>query len=129
MTIVDGDGNPVEPGTPGRLVGTGLHNMAMPLLRYDVGDVASLSTEVCTCGRGLPLMGLVATLQASGVLQRLVDFAHQRSRSARSGETWIVGAASGAVLLTCHSIVAILTVSEFARQMGEKKKFVQDKRT
>ncbi len=61
--FVDGDGNPVEAGTPGRLVGTGLHNMAMPLLRYDVGDVASLSTEVCTCGRGLPLMGLVATRQ------------------------------------------------------------------
>ena len=37
--------------------------MAMPLLRYDVGDVASLSTEMCTCGRGLPLMGLVATRQ------------------------------------------------------------------
>ncbi len=67
------------------------------------------------------LMGLVATLQASGVLQRLVDFAHKRSRSVRSSETWIVGAVSGAVLLTCHSIVAILTVSEFARQMGEKK--------
>jgi phenylacetate-CoA ligase len=61
--FVDGDGNPVEAGTPGRLVGTGLHNMAMPLLRYDVGDVASLSTEACTCGRGLPLMGLVATRQ------------------------------------------------------------------
>lgn len=67
------------------------------------------------------LMGLVATLQASGVLQRLVDFAHKRSHSVRSSETWIVGAVSGAVLLTCHSIVAILTVSEFARQMGEKK--------
>ncbi|MFH1690674.1 MAG: hypothetical protein ABIE42_10645 [Candidatus Eisenbacteria bacterium] len=61
--IVDGEGTPVEPGTPGRLVGTGLHNMAMPLLRYDVGDVASLSTDVCTCGRGLPLMGLIATRQ------------------------------------------------------------------
>ena len=61
--IVDGEGVPVEPGVPGRLVGTGLHNMAMPLLRYDVGDVASLSTDVCTCGRSLPLMGLVATRQ------------------------------------------------------------------
>ena len=61
--IVDGDGNPVEPGTPGRLVGTGLHNMAMPLIRYDVGDVGALSTDVCTCGRGLPLMSLVATRQ------------------------------------------------------------------
>jgi len=61
--IVDDDGAPVPDGTPGRLVGTGLHNMAMPLLRYDVGDVASRSTEQCTCGRGLPLMGLVATRQ------------------------------------------------------------------
>jgi Na+/H+ antiporter NhaC len=66
------------------------------------------------------LMGLVAALQASGVLQRLVDFAHRRSRSVRSGETWIVAAVSGAVLLTCHSIVAILTVGEFTRQMGER---------
>ncbi len=61
--IVDGDGTPVAPGTPGRLVGTGLHNLAMPLIRYDVGDVASLSTETCTCGRGLTLMGIVAARQ------------------------------------------------------------------
>jgi phenylacetate-CoA ligase len=61
--IVDDDGEPLPVGTPGRLVGTGLHNMAMPLLRYDVGDIAALSDEKCTCGRTLPLMGLVATRQ------------------------------------------------------------------
>ena len=61
--IVDGDGTPVAPGKPGRLVGTGLHNLAMPLIRYDVGDVASLSTETCTCGRSLTLMGIVAARQ------------------------------------------------------------------
>lgn len=61
--VVDGEGTPVAPGTPGRLVGTGLHNLAMPLIRYDVGDMASLSDEPCPCGRTLPLMGLVATRQ------------------------------------------------------------------
>ncbi len=66
------------------------------------------------------LMGLVATLQASGMLQKLVDFAHKHSRSTRSGEVWIVGAVSGAVLLTSHSVVAILSVGEFSRQVGEK---------
>ena len=67
------------------------------------------------------LMGLVASLQAGGVLQHLVDFVGRKSRSERSGEGWIVGAVSGAVLLTCHSIVAILTVSEFVRMMGAKQ--------
>jgi Na+/H+ antiporter NhaC len=66
------------------------------------------------------LMGLVTALEASGLLHQLVDFASRRSRSVRSAETWIAGAVSGAVLLTCHSIVAILTVSEFTRITGEK---------
>ena len=30
--IVDAGGNPAEPGVRGRLVGTGLHNMTMPLM-------------------------------------------------------------------------------------------------
>ena len=49
--IVDGDGNPAEPSAPGQLVGTGLHNMAMPLPRHDVGDVVARLTKVRTCGR------------------------------------------------------------------------------
>jgi len=66
------------------------------------------------------LLGLVATLAASGILRRLVDYATSKSRSIKSAETWIVGAVSTAVLLTCHSIVAILTVGEFSRLVGEK---------
>lgn len=34
-----------------RMIFTGLANMAMPLLRYDSGDVALLSEERCSCGR------------------------------------------------------------------------------
>jgi len=66
------------------------------------------------------LMGLVSTLKASGLLSRLVDFSAKRSRTLRHTEAWISGAVSAAVLLTCHSIVAILTVGEYARETGEK---------
>ncbi len=64
------------------------------------------------------LMGLVGGLEASGILGKLVDHAKQRSHSARGAELWIFGAVSGAVLLTTHSVVAILTVGRFARETG-----------
>lgn len=55
--IVDGDGSPVEPGGRGRAVATTLHNMAMPLIRYDTGDSFSIEPDACECGRSLPLIG------------------------------------------------------------------------
>ena len=68
----------------------------------------------------LLLVALVGTLQATDVLDRLIRVAHDRATSARAAETWMVGAVSAAVLLTTHSVVAILTVGEFARQTGER---------
>jgi phenylacetate-CoA ligase len=50
------DGQPVRPGEPGSVVITDLTNRAMPLIRYQVGDVAVLSSRRCPCGRGLPLL-------------------------------------------------------------------------
>lgn len=66
------------------------------------------------------LLGLVAALEASGVLGRWVDFAAQRIRTARAAEGWIAGVVGVVTCLTCHSIVAILTVSEFTRVTGER---------
>lgn len=39
-----------------KIVGTSLHNFAMPLLRYEVGDVAEFdgSPKACPCGRAMP---------------------------------------------------------------------------
>ncbi len=37
-----------------RMIGTGLINHAMPLIRYDLGDLALPAKEPCGCGRGLP---------------------------------------------------------------------------
>lgn len=59
--IVGEDGTPQPRGSVGKLVGTGLHNMAMPLIRYVTNDVSSLRTEPCPCGRGLELMDDVTT--------------------------------------------------------------------
>src|SRR5262249_22049091 len=50
------DGRPARPGEAGSVVVTDLSNRAMPILRYQVGDVAVLSDRRCPCGRGLPLL-------------------------------------------------------------------------
>lgn len=67
------------------------------------------------------LMGLVATLKESGLLSRLVAFAEARSKTSKQAETWIAGITAIIVLLITHSIVAILTVSEFANKSGQQK--------
>ncbi|MCI0401959.1 MAG: hypothetical protein L0212_00365 [Acidobacteria bacterium] len=47
-----------EPDTgAARVVVTDLHNFAMPLIRYDLEDMATPGAETCPCGRGLSLLG------------------------------------------------------------------------
>jgi Na+/H+ antiporter NhaC len=64
------------------------------------------------------LMGLVATLKASGILSRLVQFASSRAKTQRQAESWIVLVMSMTVLLTTHSIVAILMIGDFTKKTG-----------
>ena len=59
--VVDADGQPVPRGTVGKLVGTSLHNLAMPLIRYVTNDMTALTARDCSCGRGLELMDDVTT--------------------------------------------------------------------
>lgn len=55
VEILDDDDQPVPVGDRGRVVVTDLHNFVMPLVRYEVGDLASFG-NACTCGRGLPVL-------------------------------------------------------------------------
>jgi len=52
--IVKG-GRKTAPGEVGKLIITDLRNNAMPLIRYDTGDLASIEGE-CECGRGFPML-------------------------------------------------------------------------
>lgn len=60
IEIVDDQGRPVSPGEPGQIVATGLHNNAMPLIRYATGDMASERRSPCACGRTLPMLDGIA---------------------------------------------------------------------
>lgn len=59
--VVDDDGLPVPDGVAGWLVGTTLHNAAMPLLRYRTGDVTAIRRGPCACGRTLARIESVTT--------------------------------------------------------------------
>ena len=54
--ILDVEGNPVPHGVVGEITVTGLYNLAMPLIRYRTGDLASWSPESCSCGQSFPVV-------------------------------------------------------------------------
>jgi phenylacetate-CoA ligase len=59
VEIVDADGVPAKPGEIGRVLVTGLYNYATPFIRYALGDVATVASSPCACGRTLPLIAQV----------------------------------------------------------------------
>ncbi len=55
VEVLDAAGRPCAPGDTGQVVLTTLHNFAMPLIRYAIGDFAEVGPP-CPCGRGLPVL-------------------------------------------------------------------------
>jgi phenylacetate-CoA ligase len=55
LELLNAAGRHCAPGESGRVVVTSLHNFAMPLIRYDLGDYAEAG-EHCACGRSLPVI-------------------------------------------------------------------------
>lgn len=97
------------------------------LLRIDAESFTARSLVIDGIERGLGvsvftllLVALVGALDASGTLARLVATAEGRARGARAAEWRIVGLVTAAVLLTTHSVVAVLTVGRFARESGQR---------
>lgn len=55
IELIDRSGSVIESGE-GTILATSLHNFAMPFLRYDTGDIATLAEDPCACGRAYPLL-------------------------------------------------------------------------
>jgi phenylacetate-CoA ligase len=55
VEVLNEDGRPCGDGEVGRMAVTDLHNLATPLVRYDIGDLAEVAGP-CACGRGLPVL-------------------------------------------------------------------------
>lgn len=59
VEFLDDNDQPVKQGDLGRVVITDLVSYAMPLIRYDIGDMGRPSDRQCTCGVSLPVMDIV----------------------------------------------------------------------
>jgi phenylacetate-CoA ligase len=88
LEIVRQDGGPCAPGEPGRVLLTPLRSHAMPLVRYELGDIAEWAAEpesgTCACGMALPLIAEVHGRERSFL--RLADGSLRLARL--TGEHW-----------------------------------------
>ena len=78
VEILGADDTPCAPGETGRVVATSLHNYAMPLIRYEIGDEA-VAGAACACGRSLPAI--------EKVLGRTQDYLKLRSGQSIRADT------------------------------------------
>ena len=57
LEILDDTLAPAKPGQMGKIYVTTLNNYSMPLIRYDIGDMAMAGpNQKCSCGRGTPVI-------------------------------------------------------------------------
>jgi phenylacetate-CoA ligase len=52
------DGRPVADGEIGKVIVTDLNNLSMPIVRYEIGDLARIDLSPCACGRTTPRIHL-----------------------------------------------------------------------
>lgn len=66
------------------------------------------------------LMGIVGAAQEAGILDRLAQSSRSAAETARAAELRIFGVTSVAVLLTTHSVMAIVAVGDLVRDSGRR---------
>ena len=59
IEILDDNGNATRDDREGKVVVTNLYNYSMPLIRYQIGDMATRGACVCKCGNHLPILSKI----------------------------------------------------------------------
>jgi phenylacetate-CoA ligase len=67
LEVVDDHGRPVPVGEVGKVTVTVLHSESAPIIRYQLGDYASLSSGTCDCGVNLSLLDRIVG-RTSGII-------------------------------------------------------------
>jgi len=116
VRIVRADGQPAAPGEPGEIVISNLVNRASVLLNYRIGDMGSISTQSCPCGRRLKLLS-----ELEGRVEDILPLADGRYVHPRA--IWQVFKGDDDVLqyqLTQHSlerfVLRLVTIDDAAFQ-------------
>lgn len=55
MEVVNENGEQLTNGD-GKILATSLYNYSMPFIRYDTGDLGTITDQACSCGRGYKLL-------------------------------------------------------------------------
>ncbi len=76
VEIIDTAGNPVKQGEAGEIVVTHLATAGYPFIRYKTGDVGILDDQLCSCGRGLPLLKEIQGRTSDFIVSQSGDVIH-----------------------------------------------------
>jgi len=77
LEILDKNEKKCTPGQIGNVCITTLNNYSMPLIRYQIGDIAKLSQDrSCSCGRGWPLIDSVMGRQTDHFKTKAGEIIH-----------------------------------------------------
>jgi len=74
IEILDKNNRPVKENEEGRVIITNLHNYSMPLIRYEIGDMAVLGSKGCNCGNPLPTLKEITGRTIEHFLKENGDF-------------------------------------------------------
>ena len=56
VEVLNDDLSDAEMGKAGQFIVTNLRKREMPLIRYQIDDIAAMTDKTCSCGRGLPMI-------------------------------------------------------------------------
>jgi len=70
IEIVGKNGNILPDGEIGHVISTDLNNYVFPFLRYQVGDLAYIKKELCSCGRKHRLLGEVIGREGRAIFNK-----------------------------------------------------------